>query len=46
MNQILDECPEGDGLMAGMINEGVSRSDIQRIVTDLVIAAGDTVNLR
>ncbi|XP_026477076.1 cytochrome P450 315a1, mitochondrial-like [Ctenocephalides felis] len=42
VNQILDECPEGDGLMAGMINEGVSRSDIQRIVTDLVIAAGDT----
>lgn len=46
MNQILDQCPEGDGLMSGMISEGISRSDIQRIVTDLVIAAGDTVNLR
>ncbi|XP_043272229.1 cytochrome P450 315a1, mitochondrial-like isoform X1 [Venturia canescens] len=36
-------CLEGDGLLSLMIKEGITKQeDLVRIVTDLVIAAGDT----
>lgn len=35
---------QGDGLLSLMINEGMSEQDVTRIVADLILAAGDTVN--
>lgn len=34
---------KGDGLLWMMINEGMTEKDATRIVTDLILAAGDTV---
>ncbi|XP_057321266.1 cytochrome P450 315a1, mitochondrial [Microplitis mediator] len=33
---------QGDGLLSLMLNEGMSEQDVTRIVTDLILAAGDT----
>ncbi|KAF2898975.1 hypothetical protein ILUMI_07202 [Ignelater luminosus] len=38
----LNEIPGGDGLLARMKSENLPKSDITRIVVDLVLAAGDT----
>lgn len=36
---------KGDGLLNLMLQEGIDKNDLSRIVTDLIIAAGDTVNI-
>ena len=33
-----------DGLLAQMISSGIQKEDLQRIVVDLILAAGDTVS--
>ncbi|GJQ86598.1 CYP315A1 [Trypoxylus dichotomus] len=42
VNKILNENPEENGLLAKMLQENFERDLITRIVTDLVLAAGDT----
>lgn len=42
--KIMYNCPRGNGLVAKMMNEQMDETDIARIVADLILAAGDTVN--
>lgn len=37
------DCPKGNGLLRKMQEEDVNEKDIYRIVTDLILAGGDTV---
>lgn len=42
VNELLDKYPKGDGLLATLLQEDIERSVLTRIITDLILAAGDT----
>lgn len=43
VQDIVPLCEGGNGLLGQMLSAGLEMKDVQRIVADLLLAAGDTV---